>query len=59
MDNLYKMVVFVLKNNFFEFNRDVKQVLGKTNGTKFAPHLQSQEFQSLKWLRYIDDNSSK
>ena len=37
-DNLVKMVEFVLKNNYFEFNGKVKKrFLGTAIGTKFAP----------------------
>ena len=35
-DDLTKMVVFVLKNNYFEFNRKAKkQISGTVIGTKF------------------------
>ena len=37
-DDLVKMAAFVLKNNYFEFNREVKhQISGTAIGTKFAP----------------------
>ena len=37
-ENIVQMAGFVLKNNFFEFNGDVKvQKSGTTIGTKFAP----------------------
>ena len=61
------MVVFVLKNNYFEFNEEVKyQISGTAIGTKFAPtyasifmdekeNLDTQEFKPLVWFRYIDD----
>ena len=63
------MADFVLKNNFFEFNGEVKQQkCGTAIGTKFAPpcacifmdeveteFLKSQELQPFLWLRYIDD----
>ena len=63
------MAEFVLKNNFFEFNGEVKrQKSGTAIGTKFAPpyagifmdeieteFLKSQELQPYLWLRYIDD----
>ena len=63
------MADFVLKNNCFEFNRDVKrQKSGTAIGTKFAsPYacifmneveteiLKSKELQPFLWLRYIDD----
>ena len=33
-----KLVKFVLKNNFFEFNNEIKQqISGTAIGTKFAP----------------------
>ena len=67
-EDLVKMASFVLENNYFEFNGDVKkQILGTAIGTKFAPlytcifmvdletkFLQSQSFQPLVWFRYID-----
>ena len=63
------MARFVLENNYFEFNGDVKkQISGTAIGTKFAPpyacifmddletkFLQSQSLQPLVWFRYIDD----
>ena len=63
------MADFVLKNNFSEFNGEVKQQKsGTAIGTKFAPpyacifmdeveteFLKSQELQLFLWLRYIDD----
>ena len=58
------MAEFVLKNNYFEFNGQVKHqipgfalntyrciFIGKIE-TEF---LQIQEFQSLVWFRYIDN----
>ena len=68
-EDLVKMARFVLENNYFEFNGDVKkQISGTAIGTKFAPpcacifmdeletkFLQSQSLQPLVWLRYIDD----
>ena len=68
-EDLFKMAEFVLKNNYFEFNGQVKhQILGTAIGTKFAPtyacifmyeietkFLETQEFQPLVWFRYIDD----
>ena len=37
-NDLIRMAEFVLKNNFFEFNGQVKQqICGTANGTKFAP----------------------
>ena len=70
-EDLVKMAEFVIRNNYFEFNGQVKQqISGTTIGTKFAPtyacifmdeietnFLQTQEFQSLLWFRYIDDVS--
>ena len=63
------MADFVLKNNFFEFNGEVKRQKSETAiGTKFSPpyacifmdeveleFLKSQELQPFLWLRYIDD----
>ena len=63
------MADVVLKNNYFEFNCQVKhQILSTAIGTKFAPtcacifmdetetkFLQTQEFQPLVWFRYIDN----
>ena len=68
-NDLVKMVRFVLENNYFEFNGDVKkQFSGTAIGTKFAPpyacilmdeletkFLQSQSLQPLVWFRYSDD----
>ena len=64
-----KMAEFVLKNNYFEFDRSVfQQMSGTAIGTKFAlpyaciclDRLENDffEIQTLKplvWLRYIDD----
>ena len=66
---LTKMTDFVLKNNYFEFNKQIKQkISGTAIGTKFVPpyaclfmdtiettFLQTQELQPLVWFRYIDD----
>ena len=63
------MAEFVLKNNYVKFNNQVKhQILGTDIGTKFAPtyacifmdeietkFLETQEFQTLVWFRYIGD----
>ena len=63
-NDLVKMAAFVLKNNYFEFNGEVKhQLSGTTIGTKFAPiyasifmdeietnFLDTQEFKSLVWF---------
>ena len=68
-ENIIQMADFVLKNNFFEFNGEVKrQKCGTAIGTKFAPpyacifmdeveaeFLKSHELQPFLWLRYIDD----
>ena len=36
--DLFKLAGFVFKNNFSEFNNEIKQqIFGITNGTKFAP----------------------
>ena len=62
------MADFVLKNNYFEFNGQIKQqISGTAIGTKFAPpyaclfmdkietaFLETQELQPLVWFRYID-----
>ena len=69
IDNLLKMLEFILKNNYFEFNSQVKKQLLRTAiGTKFAPiyasifmdkletdFLKSQELTPLFWYHYIDD----
>ena len=66
---LLRMADFVLKNNYFEFNEQIKQqISGTAIGTKFAPpyaclfmdkietaFLETQELQPLAWFRYIDD----
>ena len=66
---LIRMADFVLKNNYFEFNGQIKQqISGTAIGTKFAPpyaclfmdkietaFLETQELQPLVWSRYIDD----
>ena len=63
------MADFILKNNFFEFNGEVKrQKSGTAIGTKFAPpyacifmdaietdFFTSQYLQPFIWFRYIDD----
>ena len=68
-EDFVKMAEFVLKNNYFGINSQVKlQISGTAIGTKFAPpyactfmdemetkFLQTQEFQPLVWVRYIDD----
>ena len=59
---------FILKNNYFEFNGEVKhQISGTAIGTKFAPtyasifmdeiitnFLDTQDFKHVVWFRYID-----
>ena len=66
---LIRMADFVLKNNCFEFNGQIKQqISGTAIGTKFGPpyvwlftdkietaFLETQELQPLVWFRYIDD----
>ena len=68
-NDLVKLAEFVLKNNFFEFNNEIKQqISGTAIGTKFAPpyaciymdktetdFLKMQELQPFVWLRYIDN----
>ena len=63
------MAEFVLKNNIFEFNGNVKQqVAGTAIGTKFAPLyaciymdeveteiVKKQELNPLVWFRYMID----
>ena len=63
------MAEFLLKNNYFEFDRSVyQQVSGTAIGTKFAPvfacilmdrlkneFLDTRILKPLVWLRYIDD----
>ena len=67
---LIRMADFVLKNNYFEFNGQIKQqTSGTAIGARFAPtyaylfmdkvetaFLETQELQYLVWFRYIDDN---
>ena len=66
---LIRMADFVLKNNYFKFNGQIKQqISGTAIGTKFAPpyaclfmdkietaFLETQQLQPLVWFRYIDD----
>ena len=68
-EDIVQMAEFVPKNNFFEFNGEVKrQKSGTAIRTKFAPpyacifmdevetaFFKSQELQPFLWLRYIDD----
>ena len=62
------MAEFALKNNFFEFNGQIKQqISGTTIGTKCTPtyaciymdktegeFLEKQEYKPFAWLRYIN-----
>ena len=66
---LIRILDFILKNNYFEFNEQIKHhIAGTANGTKFAPpyaclsmdkietaFLEAQELQPLVWFRYIYD----
>ena len=68
-EDLVKMTEFVLRNNYFEFNGQVKHQISVTAiVTKFehtytcifmdeieTKFLETQEFQPLVWFRYIDD----
>ena len=68
-EDLVKMPEFLLKSNYFEFDRSVyQQVSGTAVDTKFAPpyacifmdrlensFLGKQSLKPLVWLRYIDD----
>ena len=68
-NDLLKIAAFVLKNNYFEFNREVKhQISGTAIGTKFAPtnasifmdkietkFFDTQDFKPLIWFRHIHD----
>ena len=68
-DDLIKLAKFVLQNNYFEFNGEVKQqISGTAIRAKFAPlyvcifmdQVESefskiQQHEPLVWLRYIDD----
>ena len=63
------MLEFSLKNNYFEFNREVKeQLLGAAIGTKCEPpcafifmdnvetgFLESQKHKLMVWFCYIDE----
>ena len=63
------MAYFVLRNNYFDFNGQIKQQISTTSiGTKFAPpyaclfidkietaFLETQELQLSAWFRYIDN----
>ena len=63
-NKIFQMVEFVLKNNFFEFNGQIKQqISGTTIGTKCAPtyaciymdkvegeFLAKQEYKPFTWL---------
>ena len=66
-NDLVKLAEFVLKNNFFEFNNEIKQhISGTAIGTKFDPpytciymdktetdFFTTQELQPFVWLKYI------
>ena len=66
---LIRVADFVLKNNYFEFNGQIKQqISGTATGIKFTPpyaclfmskieaaFLETKELQPLAWFRYIDD----
>ena len=68
-ESLVEMAEFVLKNNYFEFNSQVKhQISGTAIWTKFAPpyacifmdkveteFLELESEKPFVWLRYIDD----
>ena len=68
-ENLIEMANFVLSNNFFEFDNQIKQqISGTAIGTKFAPpfacifmdqmesrFLETQGLKPFIWFRYIDD----
>ena len=68
-NDLVKLAEFVLKNNFFEFDNEIKEQISSTAiGTKFArPYpciymdktetdfLKTQELQPFAWLRYTDN----
>ena len=62
------MAKFVLKNNYFEFNSNVKHQISGAISMKFAPpyaciyvdymknqFLKNEQIQSWIWFRYIDD----
>ena len=68
-EDLVKMAEFVLKNNYFEFNSNVKHQISETDiGTKFTQSyvciyidymgnqfLKNEQIQSWVWFRYIYD----
>ena len=68
-EDLLQMAEFVLKNNFFEFNNQIKQQISRTViGAKCAPtyacifmdkveteFLETQTDKPFWWVRYIDD----
>ena len=66
-NELLRMVDFVLKNNFFEFNGQIKQQIpGAAIGIQIFPpcmclliekiaFLETQELQHLVWFRYIEN----
>ena len=58
------MAEFVLKNNYFEFDSNVKHQISVTAvGTEFAPpyaciymeYMENEQIQRWIWFRYIDD----
>ena len=62
------MAKFVLKNNYFEFNSNVKHQISGAISMKFAPpyaciyvdymknqFLKNEQIQSWIWFRYIDE----
>ena len=67
--DILKMLEFVLKNNYFEFNGNFKQHLsGTAIGTRCAPpyaciymdkvkadFLETQKHKPIVWFRYIND----
>ena len=68
-DDLIKLTKFVLQNNYFKFNGEVKQqtsgtAIGTNPATPYAcifidqvesEFLKTQQHQPLVWFRYIDD----
>ena len=68
-EDLVKMAEFVLKNNYFKFDSNVKhQISGRAVGAKIAPPyaciymdymenqlLKNEKIQPWIWFRYIDD----
>ena len=64
-EDILKLLEFLLKNNYFEFNRKLKQqLLGTAIGTTCAPpytfkvqkgFLESQNHKPMVWFHYIED----